>query len=83
MLRTAGLDAYNAWTTDELPFNSPEVKNAFDLVGQMFFTEGYVLGGSTAILATAQSGSPWTRCSTTTLLNPGCWMQQAGDVVRT
>jgi alpha-glucoside transport system substrate-binding protein len=29
MIRTAGLDATNAWATGELPFSSPEVKNAF------------------------------------------------------
>ncbi len=34
-------------------FNSPEVKNAFDIVGKMFFTPGYVAGGGTAILATS------------------------------
>ena len=55
MLRTAGMEKYDQWISHELPFNSPEVKNAFDLVGKMLFTPGYVYGGSTAILATPQT----------------------------
>ena len=75
MLRTAGLDAYNAWVSHELPFNSPEVKNAFDIVGQIFFTDGYVLGGSTAILATSQV-DPMDPMFNDDTMNPGCWMQK-------
>ena len=40
MLRTAGVDAYNKWITHELPFMSPEVKNALDVAGKIFFTPG-------------------------------------------
>jgi alpha-glucoside transport system substrate-binding protein len=75
MLRTAGLDAYNAWISHELPFNSPEVKNAWDIVGQMFFTDGYVNGGNTTILATAQT-DPMDPMFNDDTMNPGCWMQR-------
>jgi alpha-glucoside transport system substrate-binding protein len=75
MLRTAGVDAYNAWVTNDLKFNSPEVKNAMDIVGQIFFTDGYVLGGSTAILATSQV-DPMDPMFTDDTMNPGCWMQR-------
>ncbi|CAN5857329.1 ABC transporter substrate-binding protein [soil metagenome] len=75
MLRTAGVEAYNAWAALELPFSSPEVKNAFDLAGQIYFTPDYVLGGSTAILATAQTDAmdPMFDGDLTT---PSCWMQK-------
>jgi alpha-glucoside transport system substrate-binding protein len=75
MLRTAGLDAYNAWVSGELPFNSPEVKNAWDIVGQMYFTEGYVNGGATTILATPQT-DPMDPMFKDDTMNPGCWMQR-------
>jgi len=55
MLRTASPEAYNQWIAGELPFDSPEVRRAFEMVGQIMFTEGYVLGGSTAIVATPQT----------------------------
>jgi alpha-glucoside transport system substrate-binding protein len=77
VLRTAGPEVYNAWAKLEHPFASPEIKNAFDLAGQIYFTPDYVLGGSTGILATSQNdamdpmfdGDP-------PLSAPSCWMQK-------
>ena len=46
MLRTAGPEKYDQWVTHELLFSSPEVTRAAELLGQIAFTEGYVLGGS-------------------------------------
>jgi alpha-glucoside transport system substrate-binding protein len=77
MLRTAGVEKYNQWAALELPFSSPEVKRAFDLVGQMLFTPGYVIGGNTAILATWQGDAMdpmWD--ANGTLDDPSCWMQK-------
>lgn len=51
MLRTAGAEAYDQWVSHELPFQSPEVKRAFELLGQVTFTDGYVLGGADQIPA--------------------------------
>ena len=55
MLRTQTPETYNAWINHELPFNSPEVKAAFEMVGEIMFTEGYVFGGNTAIVNTPQT----------------------------
>jgi alpha-glucoside transport system substrate-binding protein len=55
MLRTASPEQYNQWIAGELPFDSPEVRRAFEMVGELMFTEGYVLGGSTAIVSTPQT----------------------------
>lgn len=49
MLRTAGAEAYDDWVTHDLLFSSAEVKRAAELLGQIAFTEGYVLGGSASI----------------------------------
>ncbi len=50
MLRTAGPEKYDQWVAGELPFNSPEVRRAFEIAGEIFFNPDYVLGGTTAIL---------------------------------
>ncbi len=75
MLRTTSLENYNAWAALQFPFNSPEVKNAFDLAGQIYFTPDYVLGGSTAILATAQTDA-MDPMFNDDMASPGCWMQK-------
>jgi alpha-glucoside transport system substrate-binding protein len=53
MLRTTTPENYDKWARGELKFNSPEVKAAFDKVGQIWFKEGYVYGGTSTILTTA------------------------------
>ena len=80
MLRTAGNEAYDQWITHELPFNSPEVKDAFDLAGQIFFTPGYVAGRQHRHPGDVDQTTPWTRCSTTTSRTPaaGCRSSPSG-----
>ncbi len=75
MLRTTSLDNYNQWSQLKLPFTSPEVKNAFDLAGKIYFTPGYVLGGDTAILATSQNDA-MDPMFNNDLKSPQCWMQK-------
>jgi alpha-glucoside transport system substrate-binding protein len=75
MLRTADVETYNAWAAHELLFDSPEVKNAFDLASQIYFTDGYVAGGGTAILATAVIDA-MDPMFTDDLQNPSCWMHK-------
>ena len=58
MLRTTSPENYDAWTRGELAFSSPEVKNAFEMAGEIFFNPDYVLGGTTGILTTAFGDSP-------------------------
>ncbi|HEX9767117.1 MAG TPA: extracellular solute-binding protein [Nitriliruptorales bacterium] len=52
MLRLHGGDVYDQWTTGALAFDSPEVREAFELAGEIFFDEDAVLGGTTGILNT-------------------------------
>ncbi len=58
MLRTAGPEKYDQWVAGELPFNSPEVRRAFEIAGEIFFNPDYVLGGTTAILTSPFGDSP-------------------------
>jgi len=78
MLRTAGIDAYKAWYLHELPFDSPEVREALDYVGQIFFTDDYVWGGTDAIVGTniRQAMDPMWGATLDSLDDPECWMQK-------
>jgi alpha-glucoside transport system substrate-binding protein len=52
MLRTQPPETYDAWVNGELPFDSPEVKNAAEIMGNIWFNEEYVYGGVPSILTT-------------------------------
>jgi alpha-glucoside transport system substrate-binding protein len=52
MLRLHGGDVYDQWTSGDLPFDSPEVTEAFEVAGEIFFDDSYVLGGATGIVNT-------------------------------
>jgi alpha-glucoside transport system substrate-binding protein len=58
MLRTAGPEGYDRWTTNEMPFDAPEVKTAFETFGQIALKPQFVAGGKTAILSTPFGDSP-------------------------
>jgi alpha-glucoside transport system substrate-binding protein len=66
MLRTTSVDNYDAWTVpqykglERLPFISPEVKRAFELMGQIMLNPDYMYGGTEAILGDSffNSGAP-------------------------
>ena len=48
MLRTTSPENYDKWVAGTLPFSSPEVKKAFETVGNIWFKDGYVYGGKDA-----------------------------------
>jgi alpha-glucoside transport system substrate-binding protein len=52
LLRTASPETYDQWVNHEIPFNDPAVLHAADLMSEIWFTEGNVYGGSTAINGT-------------------------------
>ena len=53
MLRTTSLENYDAWTTGELAFASPEVTNAAETMGSIFKNPDYVYGGTQGIVSTS------------------------------
>jgi len=58
MLRTAGAEKYDQWVAGTLKFDSPEVRNAFDVVGNIWFNADYVVGGTTGIQTTFFGDAP-------------------------
>ncbi|WP_026877851.1 ABC transporter substrate-binding protein [Jiangella gansuensis] len=71
MLRTAGPDVYDQWYLHEIPFNDPQVVEAFDTVGEILKNDQYVNGGlgDVASIATTRfedAGLP--------ILDGSCWM---------
>ena len=50
MLRTAGPEAYSQWIDHRLPFNSPQVLNAFSEFGKILRNPEYVNGGTEATI---------------------------------
>jgi alpha-glucoside transport system substrate-binding protein len=52
MLRTVKPEVYDQWVTGQLPFSSPEVLQAFELMGQIWLEPVFVAGGSEAIAKT-------------------------------
>ena len=77
MLRTTSLDNYDKWTKGELPFTSPEVKNAFDVMTKIWFNDKYVYGGRKAIATTNFGDAP------TPMLQdpPKCWLHRQGTFI--
>ena len=77
MLRTAGAEAYDQWVAGELPFDSPEVRNAFETVGEIWFNPDYVLGGTTNILTVAFGDAPLPMFDDP----PSCWLHRQASFI--
>lgn len=52
MLRTTSPENYDKWTKGELKFDSPEVRNAIQILSDLWFADGFVYGGREAIATT-------------------------------
>jgi alpha-glucoside transport system substrate-binding protein len=52
LLRTQPPEVYDQWVAGELDFNSPEIRNAFEIMGEIWKNEDFVLGGANSILTT-------------------------------
>ena len=50
LLRTAPPETYDAWVKHVLPFNSPEIRHVFKIMGQIWLNDEYVYGGVANIL---------------------------------
>jgi alpha-glucoside transport system substrate-binding protein len=58
MLRLYPPEVYDAWVSNELPFDSEEVINVMETVGVFLFSEGWVNGGVASIPTTSFGDSP-------------------------
>ena len=77
MLRTTSLENYDKWVTGELKFSSPEVKNAAETLGKLWFTDGYVYGGRPSIVSTFFGDAPAPMFEQP----PKCWLHKQGNFI--
>ncbi len=77
MLRLHGPEVYDQWVNHEIPFDSPEVQEAFEAYGDIALTQGNVQGGGQAIVAQpfGEAGNPSFEDP------PACMMQRQGNFV--
>ncbi len=76
MLRTTSLENYDAWVKGDLPFSSPEVKNALAVLADLWKDE-YVYGGSEAIVTTFFGDAPTPMFEDP----PKCWLHKQGNFI--
>ena len=77
MLRTTSLENYDAWVAGELPFDSPEVKNAIETWSDLWFNDDYVFGGRSSIVSTFFGDSPTPMFGDT----PQCWLHRQANFI--
>ena len=70
MLRTTSLDNYDKWVEGELPFASPEVKHAAEVMSDIWLNPEYVNGGTDTIVTTFIGDSPVGMFTDP----PECWL---------
>ena len=69
MLRTTSLENYDKWVAGELPFASPEVKKAAEVMSDIWLNPDYVKGGKDAIVTTFIGDLPVSMFTDP----PECW----------
>ena len=77
MLRTTSLENYDAWVAGELPFSSPEVKNAIETWSEIWFNPDYVFGGTDGIVSTFFGDAPAPMFEDP----PRCWLHRQGNFI--
>ncbi len=82
MLRTTTLENYDNWSfpadaASRLSFSSPEVMNAATVLGNLWFTENYVMGGREAIASTFFGDAPVPMFDDPA----GCYMHKQGNFI--
>jgi alpha-glucoside transport system substrate-binding protein len=83
VLRTGGVEVYDAWTSGELGFTSPQVMAAGRMANDLIFEPGFVLDGTASVrenwydtqLARMFVGGASTPAE------PECWMYHQADFV--
>jgi serine/threonine protein kinase/ABC-type glycerol-3-phosphate transport system substrate-binding protein len=70
LLMGAGPDVYDRWAFHELPFDSPPVREAFERLGRILFSDGYLSNGA---VEAGFWGAQWPMVKKNP---PGCWLYQ-------
>jgi alpha-glucoside transport system substrate-binding protein len=77
MLRTTSPENYDRWTTGELPFTDPIVKNAANVMSDIWFNDEYVYGGRQQIISTNFGDSPAGLFADP----PNCYLHRQGNFI--
>jgi alpha-glucoside transport system substrate-binding protein len=77
MLRTVGSAGYDKWISHETKFSDPAVKNAFQIVNEIFTSETLVFGGPTYAVQTKWDVPPKAQFEDP----PQCWLTNMGNFV--
>jgi alpha-glucoside transport system substrate-binding protein len=77
MLRTQPPEKYDEWTSGELPFDSPEIRNALDVLAEIWMNDDYVLGGTIGILQTPFGDAPTPMFDDP----PSCWLHRQASFI--
>jgi alpha-glucoside transport system substrate-binding protein len=77
LLRTQPVDVYDKWVTNEVKFDSSEVRNAFEILGGIWMDPELVYGGpQTIVLSDFKDPPPWLFEDP-----PNCWLHMQGSFV--
>ncbi|MBC8163194.1 MAG: carbohydrate ABC transporter substrate-binding protein, partial [Roseiflexaceae bacterium] len=77
MLRTTSPENYDAWSSGELPFTDPIVKNAATVMSDIWFNDEYVYGGRAQIISTNFGDAPAPMFQDP----PSCYMHRQGNFI--
>ena len=77
MLRLHGPDVYDDWVTNDQPFDSPEVQEAFEEFGRVWQKDGNVVGGPDGLINIPFGDSPNTMFDD----EPGCYLHRQGNFI--
>jgi len=75
VLRTQPPDVYDAWVTNEIPFNDERIVNAIDVFGTFVRSDGWVAGGAGAAATIDFRDSP----KGLFVVPPDCYMHRQGS----
>ncbi|MGY6499593.1 MAG: ABC transporter substrate-binding protein [Acidimicrobiales bacterium] len=77
MLRTNPPEVYDDWVTNDLAFDSPEVQQAVELMGEIWLNPDYVFGGTNNILTV-----PFGNAQDPMFDDPpSCWMHRQASFI--
>ncbi|KGE20231.1 ABC transporter substrate-binding protein [Paenibacillus wynnii] len=77
MLRTTTPENYDKWVKGELPFTSPEVKHAIEVMSKIWLNKDYVYGGTKSIVTTAFGDAPKPMFDNP----PKAWFHRQGNFI--
>lgn len=77
ILKTEGVDYYQQWATGEIPFTDAGVASAFEMFGEVMFTEGWVLGGPENTTALPFGDAPAPMFDDP----PKCWLHHQASFI--